>query len=463
MKDKAIHKRSLISSQPAIVHYLCGLLLLIPVFGCQPETQADLLESVRDLSVRDNGNEGDASDIEINFEKQFNPEVIEVYRIFLLKAGKTAEQDLSFLQSLSEAHYTEVLPADIFPVQGKALNASMLDTEGDPITEGPAYRAALVSIPENPELWSPSVTYSEEDLILSRNNLVSIFSNPLEAGAGSLAGSAQGRFAMAAYDVVADLVESSDELSPIHFFDRNGSFNESNQSFSFMGGSAYDSQGNLYIAHTSGGEILKVSPTGAIDTLVHTGRELSEPDGIFIDSHDVIYVADRENGAVIRISPTGVSELVAVSDPGIRGLTGDEAGNLYATINRQDGWVIKISPDGQTTRLAQIPTFVPPDYLPPFISWVGYLTYHEGNLYVAGTSTHRIYIIDDAGSVNVFAGSGTKLLPNGDARTAHFNRPLGLAFSADGQRLIISGCTDTSPQHVQASRPSRLYQIELVE
>ncbi|MEO0734516.1 MAG: hypothetical protein AAFZ52_16895, partial [Bacteroidota bacterium] len=239
------------------------------------------------------------------------------------------------------------------------------------------------------------------------------------------------------------------------------SYRNPDQAFDFLGGNAIDSQGNLYVANTNKGEILKLSPDGTIGILEHTGESLFNPDGIFINAEDHIFVADRINGAVIKITPDGISTRLALVDSGVRGLTGDEAGNLYVTINREEGQILKIAPNGAVARFAQIPTFVPSDYRLPYIMWVGYLTYHQGDIYVAGTSTDRIYKVDGNGAVTVFAGSGVRLLPSGDALTAHFNRPVGLAFSADGTRLFVSGCLDTAPYHVQASSPSRIYQIEI--
>ncbi|MBX2871163.1 MAG: hypothetical protein KTR30_03660, partial [Saprospiraceae bacterium] len=241
----------------------------------------------------------------------------------------------------------------------------------------------------------------------------------------------------------------------------SGSANTSERLFDLLGGTAFDSQGNLYVAHTTGRQILKIDPAGMVESLNHTGVKLVRPDGIYINAKDEIFVADRQTGGIVKILPNGESSVVATTQSGVRGLTGDEAGNLYASINREEGLIFKITPDGQSEQFAQIPTFVPPDYVPRFAMWVGYLTYHQGDVYVAGVSTHRIYKINDTGEVTVFAGSGTKLLPEGDALTAPFNRPMGLAFSPDGTRLFVSGCLDVTPQHVQASRPSRVYQIEL--
>ncbi|MFK8164403.1 MAG: hypothetical protein AB8H12_18305 [Lewinella sp.] len=448
---------------PIFGRHLWLILLLLFSFSCQEREPAEELEAVNNVTARDNGNRGNAADIEVNFTQRSNTSTIGLYRIFILKSVEVSTQDLPFLQSLSGVHYTEVAPEDIFPLQGKFLPEQMVDTDGDQIRTGISYRAAVVAIPANSDEWSPSLAFSE-DLVLTQNNLVRPYSGRLDTGVGSLTINDQGMLAMCSYDILADLQGGAgEEQSPIYIFNLNSvpSSSSPDQTFSFLGGSAIDSQGNLYVANTSQGEILKISPDNTIDTLQHTGTNLIKPDGIFINAEDHIFVADRSNGAVIRITPDGTSTRLTTVESGIRGITGDEAGNLYVTVNREAGKVMKIAPDGFITTFAQIPTFVPSDYQLPFIMWVGYLTYHQGELYVAGTSTHRIYKVDGNGTVTVFAGSGHRLRPSGDALTANFNRPMGLAFSPDGTRLFVSGCMDTAPSHVQASKPARIYQIEI--
>ena len=146
-----------------------------------------------------------------------------------------------------------------------------------------------------------------------------------------------------------------------------------------------------------------------------------------------------------------------------RGITGDENGNLYISHNDESGTITKITSDGTVSVLATIPTHKPATYPLEFIMWVGYITYHKGNLYVAGQSTDRIYKISLEGEVSVFAGSGQRGIPRGGALTADLNRPVGLAFSEDGNRLFVSGCTDVVPQHTQASTPSKIWEIQVVE
>lgn len=59
-------------------------------------------------------------------------------------------------------------------------------------------------------------------------------------------------------------------------------------------------------------------------------------------------------------------------------------------------------------------------------------------LYVADSYNHRIKVIDESGAAKVFCGSGSPGLHDGDARSAMFWEPGGLALSADGSKLYVA-------------------------
>ncbi|WP_235299412.1 NHL repeat-containing protein [Portibacter marinus] len=419
------------------------------------------LEPAFDPQARDNGNRADASDIEIKYH-QFGLDHIAKYRIYIVKAERFSSQDLDFLQSLSNAHYVDAQPNEVIPRKGKRMPSELLDSDGDLIIEGRPYRAAIISLPKDPEVYLPSLVHTPEDLILSSNRIVCHHTKQLEGGSGELAMNKDGQLAMASYHIINDLSDGDFEMSHLIYIGANGQTTNSINAYPYLGGIDSDPQGNFYVSHTQAGQVLKFSSVGSSEVISMGEVELKKPEGIYLDGQGVLYIADRE-GFVIKVAIDGSASILAKVDKGIRGLTGDDSGNLYASINSEEGKIIKIDPNGEVETIANIPTYVPDDYLVPFIMWLGHLEFYNGKLYVAGTSTHRIYSVTMDGKVEVFAGTGERLLPYGDIVTADFNRPMGLEFSQDGQTLFVSGCEDIVPQHTQASTPSRIYQIKWVE
>ena len=205
---------------------------------------------------------------------------------------------------------------------------------------------------------------------------------------------------------------------------------------------------------TENGDTRRVKPSGT---------QLSHPDGIYVDKQGNVFITNQRSGNLIKVDPSGVATIFAALGNRPKGITADEDGNLYVSHNHESGRISKITPDGQVTTLASIPTYKDEAYILEYLMWVGYLTYHEGFLYVAGMSTDRIYQVSLAGEVKVFAGSGQRGVPRGDASRANLNRPLGLAFSEDGQTLYISGCTDNTPSHTQYTTPGKVWKMELVD
>ena len=89
-----------------------------------------------------------------------------------------------------------------------------------------------------------------------------------------------------------------------------------------------DAKGNLYVADTYNNAVRKITPDGAVTTLVGFSGEsgsadgaakaaqFSHPQGIAIDRNGALYVSDTENETIRRISPEGVVTTLA-------GRTGD--------------------------------------------------------------------------------------------------------------------------------------------
>ncbi len=105
-----------------------------------------------------------------------------------------------------------------------------------------------------------------------------------------------------------------------------------------------DESGNVYIADTGNGRVLKVSPTGAQTTLFSNSTSL--PSGLAIDSSGNLIIADYGNGQVVQLSPSGVQTVLQFDDLGLPyGVATDLFGNIYVTdiVNNQ---VLRLAPTG---------------------------------------------------------------------------------------------------------------------
>ena len=439
------------------------LAIVILAISCQEEVILTQLDGVSEIIALDNGNNGDGSDIEVNFRKQPVSDAVGKYRVLILKNTAASSFTLDQALSATSNQYEEEITDEVFPLRGIQISSDMADTDGDLITSGVPYRVAVVSMPKDDLTHEPIMNISNDTYSLSLNNQVEDLSREMQSGAGSLAIDHDGNLIMAGYNIIDDLFGDTDEVSQMHMIRPDGQTIPFKGELPLLGGNHFDNHGNYYQSVLATGELIKIDPQGNTSQIEVEGKGLLRPDGVYADDLGDLFIIDAGSSKIIKIDQSGESSEFVDVGGRPRGITGDEEGNLYISMNNREGQILKITQEGQVSEFTTIPTFVPQDYTLEFIMWTGYITYFENHLYVAGTSTDRIYKIDLAGQVEVFAGSGTRLLPRGGASTAHFNRPMGLAFSSDGQFLYVSGCLDIAPQHTQATAPSLVYAIEIVE
>ncbi|ACU03574.1 IPT/TIG domain-containing protein [Pedobacter heparinus] len=227
-------------------------------------------------------------------------------------------------------------------------------------------------------------------------------------------------------------------------------------------GLAVDAQGNVIVADRQNHTIRKISPAGQVTTIAGDGTagyadgtgtaaKFSSPWKLAIDPLGNIIVADRDNFKIRKIAPDGAVTTLAGSTAGFADGTGsaakfmqpldvvaDAQGNIYVADNTAHR-IRKVSPSGTVTTLAGDGTA---GYLDAtgvqakFRNPSGLTVDQQGNIIVADRLNHRIRKITPAGTVSTIAGAGTTGLLDGDALTAKFADPYGVAVDAGGNILV---------------------------
>ena len=225
----------------------------------------------------------------------------------------------------------------------------------------------------------------------------------------------------------------------------NGAVNRIVEGMDFVTGMGVSADGDLYYADTNLGVVRKRAPNGDISDVV-TG--LDGPVGIAMcPAGDCFYLNTmRSPGYIYRITFDGaVTEVYSALGGGATDIAVDAAGNLYiAYFNNRE--IKKLTPGGTLEPLATLD------------SWVGYITFANGVLYVTAWEKHMVMEVDPfTGDLTQLAGSGTRLTEDGDAIDGgSFNEPNGIAASVTGDTLWVSQNSDRSIRAVTGVRPAGL-------
>jgi sugar lactone lactonase YvrE len=192
---------------------------------------------------------------------------------------------------------------------------------------------------------------------------------------------------------------------------------------------AQDKSGNLYISELYGHRIRKVTPAGAISTYAGTGiagfsgdggpanaAKLSNPTGLTFDPAGDLIVAEQGNNRIRKIDATGT--ITTIAGTGAIGYSGDHGPALLATFN---------SPYAVAYDAA-------------------------GNLYITDVLNYVVRVVNTSGIINTYAGNGTAGYSGdgGPATSASLNFPRGMAFDASGNLYIA----DTSNHRVRVVNPA---------
>jgi sugar lactone lactonase YvrE/type II secretory pathway pseudopilin PulG len=187
-------------------------------------------------------------------------------------------------------------------------------------------------------------------------------------------------------------------------------------------GVALDGSGNLYIADTGDHAVLKVTTGGTLSYFAGTGTsgtvtagtatssKLNAPAGVAFDSSGNAYIADGSNHEVLKVTSGGVLSVFAGT-----GTSGTVTAGAATSSNLNS------------------PTGVAVD--------------SSNNVYIADGSNHEVLKVTSAGTLSIFAGTGTSGSTNDNngsaATSALLKTPYGLAVDGSNNLYIADSGNDT--------------------
>jgi len=230
-------------------------------------------------------------------------------------------------------------------------------------------------------------------------------------------------------------------------------------------GLAANGQGAVYVADWGGYNILAVNASGGVSNYAGLGTngsangpaataQFCQPDGVALDSAGNLYVADSCNNKIRKIDASGnvttlagTGSLGAGNGPGgtasfdyPTGVAVDGQGNVFVA-DQGNHSVRKVDPSGNVSTLST-----------QFSSPMAVAVDGAGNVFVSDNGGHRILKIDSAGVLTTVAGTGVAGFADGtggDAGTAQFNGPVGIAYS--GGALYVADNNNNRVRKIDAA------------
>lgn len=113
----------------------------------------------------DMANNYDASDIHCQFNKAADETKVSEYRIFVVEASQASLMTASFAKTIVPARYQKHIPngANF----NATLNAGLLDTDGNPITNWVNYKIFVLSIPDGINATEPEISVGSPTFMLN--------------------------------------------------------------------------------------------------------------------------------------------------------------------------------------------------------------------------------------------------------------------------------------------------------
>ena len=229
-------------------------------------------------------------------------------------------------------------------------------------------------------------------------------------------------------------VYAGGEAGQVYRVGNGGSLTEIARTGGFLLGLAVDGDGLIYACDTARREVVRVDPgAGTVETYSTGAAEapFRNPNWPVFDDHGNLYVTDSggwktDDGHVVVIAPGGTTTVWSREPsrfPNGACLTADGTALLVIESTHPGVSRIPIQPDGSAGTpqvVCELPGSVPD----------GIAVDERGGLYVACYRPDRIYYVDPAGNVEVFADD-----PEGTVLAA----PTNVVFIGDDRRTLLVG------------------------
>jgi len=198
-----------------------------------------------------------------------------------------------------------------------------------------------------------------------------------------------------------------------------------------------DAAGNLYVAGQLSHNVLRVSPSGAVQVVISSdgdgrGNKLRAPRSVAVSAKGTVVVAGEKSGNAFRISPEGEVELIypTAKQKGLRlvrptEVALDAAGNAYI-MGQSSNNVLRVAPDGTTRQMIGKRGDGTHDLRRPNALAVS----DDGVVYVAGARTNNVFRVPPSGKTTQIVD---RLGPH-DGHGLLF--PVGLAVDGAGNVYV---------------------------
>ncbi|GEM_PF-5044837 len=384
------------------------------VIGNTLELKASSIEA---CDIRDANN---SSDLDVMFAATGDNVFVDGFRIFVVKSSSASSFDLDIAKNVPEASYTFVSPGE---TQYKiTLNDNLSDTDGDLISENIEYRIGILTLFSSGSNGASVLSDLSEPFELKpfdpiRSTTLASFNN--NVGLDGMDIDSQGNIYVSNY-----MGNNGREVFKIT---SDGTISTFALLEAAPGGLVVDSQDNV-IVMTTARQLQKISPVGEV-SLYAEGTDFA---GLTRDPSDNVYATGWVHPNLLKIDPTGRVDTIATDDRLRRsaGIVYNVDNNTIYTGQFNDGKIYQITMQGEVTELTDLD------------GGIGYLTEMNGNMYATLHNRNTVIKVSFNGESEVIAGSGESGEKDGPLLDSRFNEPNGITGDSQNNLLIINDAND---------------------